>query len=138
PAIVTRSRGQDASPPGPLRPDRLPDPNFSLLRPFRPKLVGARPHRKTGVRLELHPGTISTPTGTKYLIHNYGHSGAGITLSWGCGGFVVGDVGTVLKDMHGSKMKPSVAVIGTGVIGLTVATELRNKWPQLPITIYAK
>jgi 2-polyprenyl-6-methoxyphenol hydroxylase-like FAD-dependent oxidoreductase len=29
-------------------------------------------------------------------------------------------------------------VIGSGVIGLTVATELRRKWARLPITIYAK
>ena len=40
--------------------------------------------------------------------------------------------------MRRSKTRPSVAVIGSGVIGLTVATELRRKWRHLPITIYSK
>ena len=41
--------------------------------------VGLRPFRRLGVRLErhqLHDGRI--------VIHNYGHGGAGFTLSWGC------------------------------------------------------
>jgi D-amino-acid oxidase len=46
--------------------------------------VGLRPGRPT-VRLEAEhwaPG--------KLLIHNYGHGGAGVTLSWGCAAEVVG------------------------------------------------
>jgi D-amino-acid oxidase len=41
--------------------------------------VGLRPFRKSGVRLErdrLRDG--------RNVIHNYGHGGAGFTLSWGC------------------------------------------------------
>jgi len=41
--------------------------------------VGLRPFRKSGVRLEgdrLNDG--------RTVIHNYGHGGAGFTLSWGC------------------------------------------------------
>jgi D-amino-acid oxidase len=41
--------------------------------------VGLRPFRKSGVRLErdqLRNG--------RTFIHNYGHGGAGFTLSWGC------------------------------------------------------
>jgi glycine/D-amino acid oxidase-like deaminating enzyme len=34
--------------------------------------------------------------------------------------------------------RPAVAVIGCGVIGLTVAAELRHRWRTLRITIYAK
>ena len=34
--------------------------------------------------------------------------------------------------------RPSVAVIGCGVIGLTVAAELRRRWPKLRLTVYAK
>ncbi len=41
-----------------------------------PVRVGLRPFRKGGVRLEQQPGTR--------LIHNYGHGGSGVTLSWGC------------------------------------------------------
>jgi D-amino-acid oxidase len=46
--------------------------------------VGLRPGRPA-VRLEAEqwaPG--------KQLIHNYGHGGAGVTLSWGCAGEVLG------------------------------------------------
>jgi D-amino-acid oxidase len=41
-----------------------------------PVRVGLRPFRKTGVRLEREPGPA--------IVHNYGHGGAGVTLSWGC------------------------------------------------------
>ena len=46
--------------------------------------VGLRPFRKSGVRLgrdRLRDGRI--------VIHNYGHGGAGFTLSWGCAREVV-------------------------------------------------
>ena len=46
--------------------------------------VGLRPYRKSGVRLErdrLRDGRTA--------IHNYGHGGAGFTLSWGCAGDVI-------------------------------------------------
>ena len=41
--------------------------------------VGLRPFRKSGVRIErgqLRDG--------RTVIHNYGHGGAGFTMSWGC------------------------------------------------------
>jgi D-amino-acid oxidase len=38
--------------------------------------VGLRPARPT-VRLEAEPGGLP-------VVHNYGHGGAGVTLSWGC------------------------------------------------------
>ena len=41
--------------------------------------VGLRPFRKSGVRIErarLNDG--------RTVVHNYGHGGAGFTLSWGC------------------------------------------------------
>ena len=41
--------------------------------------VGLRPFRRSGVRLErdrLRDG--------RTVVHNYGHGGAGFTLSWGC------------------------------------------------------
>lgn len=45
--------------------------------------VGLRPGRPT-VRL-----TIERPAPGKLLAHNYGHGGAGVTLSWGCADDVV-------------------------------------------------
>jgi D-amino-acid oxidase len=47
--------------------------------PVLAERVGLRPFRRSGVRLErdrLRDGRI--------VIHNYGHGGAGFTLSWGC------------------------------------------------------
>jgi D-amino-acid oxidase len=41
--------------------------------------VGLRPYRKSGVRLEAGRLADGRP-----IIHNYGHGGAGFTLSWGC------------------------------------------------------
>jgi D-amino-acid oxidase len=51
-------------------------------------LVGLRPLRPQ-VRLEAEPvkatdGGLDTGRGERLLVHNYGHGGAGITLSWGC------------------------------------------------------
>ena len=42
--------------------------------------VGLRPARSGGVRLELDAHGADGA----HLVHNYGHSGAGVTLSWGC------------------------------------------------------
>lgn len=44
---------------------------------------GLRPVR-SAVRLE-----VERPAPQRLLIHNYGHGGAGITLSWGCATEVV-------------------------------------------------
>jgi len=48
--------------------------------------VGLRPVRPQ-VRLEAGPLPGGGP-GPRLLVHNYGHGGAGITLSWGCAGAV--------------------------------------------------
>jgi glycine/D-amino acid oxidase-like deaminating enzyme len=97
-------------------------------------LVGIRPHREGGVCLKLDDELIPSRHGSKFLIHNYGHGGAGITLSFGCASVVADHVATVKREIR----RPAVAVIGCGVIGLTVATELRRRWRNLRITIYAK
>jgi len=59
--------------------------------------VGVRPARRGGPRVELvnyhsnQETTITTPTTSIrgdqrdcVIVHNYGHSGLGVTLSWGC------------------------------------------------------
>ena len=57
--------------------------------PVLAERVGLRPFRRSGVRLErvrLRDG--------RTVIHNYGHGGAGFTLSWGCAGEVA-DIATL-------------------------------------------
>lgn len=54
-----------------------------ILKIARPRIiatrVGLRPYRKSGVRVEAGVLGDGRP-----IIHNYGHGGAGFTLSWGC------------------------------------------------------
>ena len=134
PATVTRSLADD-HPAAALRAGEiLPDPDFSLLRASDAYLVGIRPHREGGVCLKLDDELIPSRHGSKFLIHNYGHGGAGITLSFGCASVVADHVGTLKREIR----RPSIAVIGCGVVGLTVAAELRRRWRNLRITIYAK
>ena len=84
PAAVTRSLADD-HPAARLRGGEiLPDPDFSLLRASDAYLVGIRPHREGGVCLKLDDELIPSRHGSKFLIHNYGHGGAGFTLSWAC------------------------------------------------------
>jgi len=52
---------------------RIDKPNVLAVR------VGLRPYRKSGVRLERDQSRDG-----RAVIHNYGHGGAGFTLSWGC------------------------------------------------------
>jgi D-amino-acid oxidase len=56
--------------------------------PVLEQVVGLRPGRPT-VRLEE-----DGRTGTARVVHNYGHGGAGITLSWGCAREVADLVGS--------------------------------------------
>jgi len=136
PAIIRRCDALAApGDGGPLSPDR-PIPDFAGLAGTAIHRVGVRPYREGGIRLELMP-VIQTSKGAKFLIHNYGHSGAGITLSFGCAAQAASLVQSALGQM-GKTVRASVAVLGCGVIGLTTVSELRRKWPQLPITVYAK
>jgi len=61
----------------------LPTPDFTY-DPATDLRAGRRPYRSGTYRLE------AKPLGDKLLIHNYGHGGAGVTLSWGCAAEVVG------------------------------------------------
>jgi D-amino-acid oxidase len=45
------------------------------------QLVGLRPARRGGARVAVERSRLP---GGAMLIHNYGHGGAGVTLSWGC------------------------------------------------------
>lgn len=67
----------------------LPMLQNAELDPREPVRVGLRPVRRQNVRLEQEAGTR--------IIHNYGHGGSGVTLSWGCAREVVERVRELLK-----------------------------------------
>ncbi len=83
--------------------------------------VGLRPHRDSGfvVRAEK--------LDEKLLIHNYGHGGAGYSLSWGTA-FLATEFALAHTDRR-------AAVIGCGIVGLTTARRLQRH--GFDVTIYA-
>ena len=96
-------------------------PNIDAAQITR-TLVGLRPYRAAGfvVRGER--------VGEKTIIHNYGHGGGGITLSWGSSALAVAEAPDLAIK--------NAAVIGCGVMGLSTARLLQERgWN---VTIYAK
>ncbi|HKO61462.1 MAG TPA: FAD-dependent oxidoreductase, partial [Pyrinomonadaceae bacterium] len=100
-------------------------------------VVGLRPFRPEGfvVRAER--------IGNKLLIHNYGHGGSGVTLSWGTSSLAVDLVrdAASLQPRRNSRTRPRrFAVLGCGVIGLTTARLLQQRFQDSGgvVTIYAK
>jgi D-amino-acid oxidase len=84
-------------------------------------VVGLRPHRPSGFVVKTEK------LGDKLVIHNYGHGGAGITLSWG-----TSLLATALLPVE---TVSSVAVLGCGAVGLATARLVQDR--GLPVTIYA-
>jgi glycine/D-amino acid oxidase-like deaminating enzyme len=96
-------------------------PHISMENVIR-EVVGHRPFRPSGFRVETERFD------EKIVIHNYGHGGAGITLSWGSSALAV-------RQTAGMEHR-DVAVIGSGVIGLTSARLLQDAgWN---VTIYTR
>lgn len=95
--------------------------NVSPSRVIR-TVVGLRPYRPSGFVVR------SEGVNKKTIIHNYGHGGAGITLSWGTAKLAV--------DLAKLTNQKRFAVLGCGVIGLATARELQRNGFQA--TIYAK
>jgi D-amino-acid oxidase len=103
-------------------------PGFVFKPPLRCR-AGIRPFRTTGYRLKaVRPE--SRPD--KLIVHNYGHGGAGISLSWGA----ASKVRDIVRAHLATTSDRSVAVLGSGVMGLTAATLLREL--GLSVAIYAE
>ena len=85
-------------------------------------IVGLRPFRPSGfvVRAEK--------LDDKTVIHNYGHGGAGITLSWGTAQLAIQEAANIETRQ--------AAVIGCGVVGLSTARLLQQR--GYAVTIYTK
>src|SRR5580700_4440605 len=91
---------------------RLAPVRVSEARVIR-TIAGLRPYRPSGFVVR------GEKLGDKVVIHNYGHGGAGITLSWGSAHLAVNEgLKTGLRDC---------AVIGCGVVGLATARMLQER-----------
>ena len=107
--------------PTPRRPMvHLPLVKVSAERVIR-QTVGLRPHRPSGFVLK------SAALDQKTVIHNYGHGGSGMSLSWG--------TATMAADMALAHTERRAAVLGSGVVGLTTARQLQRR--GFAVTIYA-
>lgn len=83
-------------------------------------IAGLRPYRRSGfvVRQEA--------LGEKRLVHNYGHGGSGITMSWG--------TSKLATELGLQGHSGPVAVLGSGVVGLSTARLAQEA--GFPVTIY--
>jgi D-amino-acid oxidase len=96
-------------------------PRISMDNVIR-EVVGHRPYRPSGFVVK------SEQFDDKTVVHNYGHGGGGISLSWGSSALAVRET---------AGMTPGeVGVIGGGVMGLTSARLLQDAgWN---VTIYTR
>ncbi|HEU4435489.1 MAG TPA: FAD-dependent oxidoreductase, partial [Pyrinomonadaceae bacterium] len=97
------------------------------------EVVGLRPYRPSGFVVDAQR------LGSKLLVHNYGHGGAGVTLSWGTASLAV----DLMRDYVTTRRRATptrFAVLGCGVSGLTTARLLQRHFQNGPgtVTIYAK
>ena len=85
--------------------------------------------------------------GEKLIVHNYGHGGAGITLSWGTASLAVAllsesrpvGIATGSSRQRG-RAAPRFAVLGSGANGLATALTLQRRYGNAgaTVTIYTK
>jgi D-amino-acid oxidase len=101
------------------------------------EVVGLRPYRAEGFVV------AAERLGEKLVVHNYGHGGAGITLSWGTASLAV----DLVREAPGARAPsparlrtPRFAVLGAGVNGLSTARVLQRRYGNAgaTVTIYAK
>ncbi len=85
-------------------------------------VVGLRPFRPSGFVV------AAQKLDDKLVVHNYGHGGGGVTLSWGTGELACREVDATDEN--------NVAVLGCGAVGLATARLLQERGRK--VTIYAK
>lgn len=85
--------------------------------------TGLRPYRPGGYRVA--PDRL--PDG-RPLVHNYGHGGSGVTISWG-----TAEDAATLAIGTGAR---HAAVLGTGVVGLSTARVLQQS--GISVTLYTR
>jgi len=87
-------------------------------------IVGLRPFRPAGFVVR------SERRGEQLIVHNYGHGGAGVTLSWGTAQLAVDEL------VRAAPATKRAAVIGCGAVGLATARLLQQR--GIEATIYAR
>jgi glycine/D-amino acid oxidase-like deaminating enzyme len=112
------SARSDILPPQPAF--RLPIVEVAWNRIIR-TTVGLRPYRPSGFVLRADKLDATT------VIHNYGHGGAGLSLSWG--------TGLKAAEMALGHESRRAAVIGCGAVGLATSRQLQRR--GFEVTIYA-
>lgn len=98
----------------------LPPVEVDASRVIR-TVAGLRPYRAAGFVVRAQA------LGEQRLVHNYGHGGSGITLSWGSS--------KLATDLGLAGHSGPVAVLGAGVMGLTTARLVQEA--GFAVTIYA-
>lgn len=91
-----------------------PRPDLSEARILR-TVAGIRPYRAGSFRLE------SERLAGKPWVHNYGHGGAGVTLSWGCAEEAIALLSRSVP------ARSRILVLGGGVMGLSAAIVGRER-----------
>ena len=86
------------------------------------QVAGLRPFRPTGFRVDAER------LGRHVIVHNYGHGGCGVTLSWGTAARAV--------DLACRDAPRQAAVLGAGAVGLATARLLQER--GLDVTVYAR
>ena len=89
------------------------------------RVVGLRPYRPAG--FVLHAARI----GEQVVVHNYGHGGGGISLSWGTAELAVREA-----EAAAAGRERRAAVLGCGVMGLATARLLQLRGWR--VTLYAR
>jgi glycine/D-amino acid oxidase-like deaminating enzyme len=108
------------APAGPMGP-RLAPVAVAPDRVIR-QVVGLRPYRRLGFRV------ATERLGDTLVIHNYGHGGGGVSLSWG--------TARLAADQAAVTPHRSAAVLGCGAVGLASARLLQDA--GFAVTIYAR
>lgn len=120
-SVSCSSRRHAIQPPATFGSRRFAPVHVSNDRIIR-TVVGLRPYRPSGfvVRTESFGG--------KTVVHNYGHGGGGVTLSWG--------TAHLAAEQALSTSANRMVVLGAGAVGLATARLLQERGVE--VTIYAK
>ena len=106
----------------------IPEPRRSFARVLvsRDRIIrtvaGLRPFRPSGFVVKAEQ------FGERIVVHNYGHGGGGVTLSWG--------TSHLAADLAASTGATRFAVLGAGAVGLSTARLLQQR--GFEVTIYAR